>query len=404
MAMTSISCGDIDKADPRRAREVFLAFLRLGLTSFGGPIAHLGYFRRVFVEQRHWLDDARYAQLLALCQFLPGPASSQLGFTLGLQRAGWLGGLAAFIGFTLPSALLMFVFAAWAPYLQGRIGEAVLHGLKLVAVVVVAQGVLGMWRTLAPDTPRRVMAIATAALLLWQPQAWLQWLAVAAAALAGQRLCRGLPTVRVGDIGVAYGRRAGAWLLLAYVLVLVIAMLVGTDWPPLVRTVAALARAGALVFGGGHVVLPLLKQSLVTPGLVDEGSFLAGYGAAQALPGPMFSLAAFLGAHVGGALGAVAGLVALFLPGLLLVAGVLPWWQTLAAREGAVRMIAGINAAVVGLLAAAFWDPVWRGAVHAPLDIAIVALGLLLVMRVRWPAWGVVVYCVTAAVCVAALK
>ncbi|MFC4763395.1 chromate efflux transporter [Dyella koreensis] len=402
--MTSLSRQDIDKTHLRRAYEVFLIFLRLGLTSFGGPIAHLGYFRRTFVEQRRWLDDTRYAQLLALCQFLPGPASSQLGFTLGLQRAGWLGGLAAFIGFTLPSALLMFAFAAWAPYLQGRIGEAVLHGLKLVAVVVVAQGVLGMWRTLAPDAPRRVMAIATAALLLWQPQAWLQWLAVAAAALAGQWLCRGVSTVRAGDVGVTYGRRTGAWLLLAYALVLVMAMLVGTGWSPLARTVAALARAGALVFGGGHVVLPLLKQSLVTPGLVDESSFLAGYGAAQALPGPMFSLAAFLGAHVSGALGAVAGLVAIFLPGLLLVAGVLPWWQTLAAREGAVRTIAGINAAVVGLLAAAFWDPVWRGAVHAPLDIAIVALGLLVVMRARWPAWAIVVYCVAAAVCAAAFK
>lgn len=382
----------------RRALEVFGVFLRLGLTSFGGPIAHLGYFRRAFVEQRRWLDDTRYAQLLALCQFLPGPASSQLGFALGLRRAGWMGGLAAFIGFTLPSALLMFAFAAWAPYLQGHVGEAVLHGLKLVAAVVVAQGVLGMWRTLAPDTPRRVMAIATAALLLWQPYAWLQWLAVATAALAGQWLCRGVPVMPAGDVGVAYGRRTGAWLLLAYVLVLVMALLVGADGSPLARTVAALARAGALVFGGGHVVLPLLKQSLVTPGLVDEGSFLAGYGAAQALPGPMFSLAAFLGAHVGGAVGAVAGLIALFLPGLLLVAGVLPWWQTLAAREGAVRMIADINAAVVGLLAAAFWDPVWRGAVHATLDIAIVALGLLLLMRVRWPAWAIVVYCVVAAV------
>ncbi|SFR93284.1 chromate transporter [Dyella sp. OK004] len=386
----------------RRALEVFGVFLRLGLTSFGGPIAHLGYFRRAFVEQRRWLDDTRYAQLLALCQFLPGPASSQLGFALGLQRAGWLGGLAAFIGFTLPSALLMFAFAAWAPYLQGRIGEAVLHGLKLVAVVVVAQGVLGMWRTLAPDAPRRGMAVATAVLLLWQPHAWLQWLAVATAALAGQWLCRGVPTMPAGDTGVAYGRRTGASLLLAYVLVLVMALLVGADGSPLARTVAALARAGALVFGGGHVVLPLLKQSLVTPGLIDEGSFLAGYGAAQALPGPMFSLAAFLGAHVGGAMGAAAGLVALFLPGLLLVAGVLPWWQTLAAREGAVCMIAGINAAVVGLLAAAFWDPVWRGAVRAPLDIAIVALGLLLMMRVRWPAWAIVVYCVAAAVGAAA--
>lgn len=399
MAMT-----DIDKAHPRQAREVFLVFLRLGLSSFGGPIAHLGYFRRAFVEQRRWLDDARYAQLLALCQFLPGPASSQLGFSLGLQRAGWLGGVAAFVGFTLPSALLMFAFAAWAPYLQGRTGDAVLHGLKLVAVVVVAQGVLGMWQTLAPDVPRRVMAIATAALLLWQPHAWLQWLAVGAAALAGQWLCRGVPTMPAGDMGVGYGQRTGAWLLLAYVVVLVMALLAGTDWPPLARTVAALARAGALVFGGGHVVLPLLKQSLVAPGLIDEGRFLAGYGAAQALPGPMFSLAAFLGAQVGGAMGAVAGLVALFLPGLLLVAGVLPWWQVVAAREGAVRMIAGINAAVVGLLAAAFWDPVWRGAVHAPLDIAIVALGLLLVMRVRWPAWAIVMYCVAAAVGTAVFK
>jgi chromate transporter len=280
--------------------------------------------------------------------------------------------------------------------------------LKLVAVVVVAQGVLGMWRSLAPDGPRRLLAVATAALLLWQPQGWLQLLAIAVAALLGPWLCRPVRAVATGDFAIGYGRRAGAILLSLYGLLLMLALTTGTQGPLLLRALAAIYRSGALVFGGGHVVLPLLKQSLVTPGLVDEGSFLAGYGAAQALPGPMFSFAAFLGARVqdgqGAALGAALGLAAIFLPGMLLLAGALPWWQRLAARDDAARAIAGVNAAVVGLLAAAFWNPVWTGGVHSWSDAGIAALGLALAVFARWPAWAIVAYGVAAAVCAAAFS
>ncbi|MFC5741441.1 chromate efflux transporter [Dyella tabacisoli] len=388
---------------PGRAREVFVAFLKLGLTSFGGPIAHIGYFRRAFVEQRRWLDDAHFSQLLALCQFLPGPASSQLGCALGLLRAGWRGALAAFAGFTLPSALLLFAFAAWAPYLDSRWGQAVLHGLKLVALVVVAQGLLGMLRTLAPDGPRRVLALAAATMLLWQPQASMQLLVIAAAAALGPWMCRAVQAHR-GDVFVLnYTYRDAIWLLLAYALLLLGALAASAGWPWLLQAAAAFYRSGALVFGGGHVVLPLLKQALVTPGWLDEGSFLAGYGAAQAVPGPMFSLAAFLGSSLhggqGGVLGAMVGLLAIFLPGLLLVTGMLPFWQRLSARDDAVRAVAGINAAVIGLLAAAFYDPLWTGAVHAPIDLVIVAVGLAVLVFARKPVWLAMLWCVGVSLC-----
>lgn len=385
---------------PGRPGEVFLAFLSLGLRSFGGPIAHLGYFRRAFVEQRCWLDDAHYSQLLALCQFLPGPASSQLGFAIGLQRAGWRGALAAFLGFTLPSALLMLAFAWWAPYLHGAWGQALLHGLKLVAVVVVAQGVLGMWRSLAPDLPRRVLAVAVAALLLCQPSTLLQLLVIVIAALLSPWIGRGASPHRDEAPSPGYGRGAATVLLACYASLLLLAFAVAArlSGHPLLQTGAAFYRAGALVFGGGHVVLPWLRQALVVPGWIDEGSFLAGYGAAQAMPGPMFSLAAYLGGRMfggqGGLAGAVIALASIFLPGFLLLSGVLPFWQRLSARAGAVRMVASINAAVVGLLAAAFYNPVWAGTVHAPADVLIAACGFLMLVVARQPAWVAVLWCV----------
>lgn len=389
------------ETSPHRVGEVFLVFLSLGLRSFGGPIAHLGYFRRAFVEQRRWLDDAHFSQLLALCQFLPGPASSQLGFAIGLQRAGWRGALAAFAGFTLPSAVLMFAFAWWAPYLNGPWGQSLLHGLKLVAVVVVAQSVLGMWRSLAPDMPRRLLGLGAAVVLLWQPSAWLQLLVIGMAALLSPWMCRRVMPQREVAPSPGYGRRAATLLLACYGLLLLAAFAIATSGHPLMQIGAAFYRAGALVFGGGHVVLPWLRQALVVPGWVDEGSFLAGYGAAQAMPGPMFSLAAYLGSRMfggqGGVAGAMVALLSIFLPGFLLLSGVLPFWQQLSARPEAVRVVAAINAAVVGLLAAAFYNPVWTGTVHGWTDVTIAACGFLMLMVARLPAWAAVLWCVIAA-------
>ncbi|MET3653623.1 chromate efflux transporter [Dyella japonica] len=389
-----------DEAAPTgSAGEVFFAFLSLGLRSFGGPIAHLGYFRRAFVDERRWLDDARYTQLLALCQFLPGPASSQFGFSIGLMRAGWRGAIAAFVGFTLPSALLMFAFAWWTPYLQTAWGRSLLHGLKLVAVVVVAQAVHSMWRSLAPDGPRRVLAVVAAAFLLWQPENGMQLLVLAAAALLSPWVCRHVQAQGESSLDPGYGTRAGTMLLVIYALLLLAAFTVAWDGGALLRTGAAFYRAGALVFGGGHVVLPWLKQALVEPGLIDENTFLAGYGAAQAVPGPMFSLAAFLGDHMvdrAGWAGALVALVAIFLPGFLLLGGAMPFWRSLSTRAHAVRIMAAINAAVVGLLAAAFYNPVWTGTVHDASDILIALCGFVMLAVARQPAWVAVLWCVAA--------
>jgi len=424
------------------AAEVGAAFLKLGLTSFGGPIAHLGYFRREFVERRGWIDEEHFGQLLGLCQFLPGPASSQLGFSLGLLRAGWPGALAAFVGFTLPSALLMFAFAVSNEFLSGALGGSAVHGLKLVAVAVVAQGVLGMARTLTPDPPRAMMAAVSAGLVVVSGSAWMQLVVVAGGALLGPWLCRpilgsgtlgsgtlgsgtlGSGTLGSGTLGSAtadsptsgsppvpfvtpaaaftlpYGRRFGSVLLLFFGTLLTLALLVAPTTSPTGQVAGAFFRAGALVFGGGHVVLPLLEHSVVDPGWIDNGTFLAGYGAAQALPGPVFTFAAFLGERLhygpGGISGAIVGLLAIFLPGFLIVAGVLPYWQTLSAKGTTARSLAGVNAAVVGLLAAALYDPVWVGAVKGPSDFAIALIGFVVLVSWKWPAWAAVLWCVLA--------
>jgi chromate transporter len=387
------------------AGEVLAAFVMLGLTSFGGPVAHIGYFRRTFVQRRRWLDEEHFGQLLALSQFLPGPASSQLGFSIGLLRAGWLGGVAAFVGFTLPSALAMFAFALASRTLDDAWGLALLHGLKLVAVAVVLHGVLGMGRTLAPDGPRRAMALAAAALTLWSGAAWMQLVVVASGALLGPWLCRDV-TARQGEtFALGYGHRAGTWLLGVFVLGLGTALLM-PGLPPLGRVAAAFYRAGALVFGGGHVVLPLLKTAVVDAGWLDNATFLAGYGAAQAVPGPMFSLSAFLGARLPGDMGGVAGalvaLAGIFAPGLLLVSGTLPFWRTLGQRTDATRALAGVNAVVVGLLAAALVNPVAIGAIRGVADV-LIALMAFALLRARWPALLAVAWCVLAAMAPLAL-
>jgi chromate transporter len=389
------------------AGEVLAAFLKLGLTSFGGPIAHLAYFRREFVERRKWVDDSQYAQLLALCQFLPGPASSKLGFSLGLLRAGWPGALAAFVAFTLPSALLLFAFAALLPHIAGTVGDAAIHGLKLVALAVVAQGVLGMIRQLCPDLPRQTIGALAAVIILLFGQAWVQLAVVALGAAAGAVLCRAVVPAPGGGMDFRYGPALGWTLLAAFALLLLGLPLAARGGSELAAVAEAFYRAGALVFGGGHVVLPLLEEAVVKPGWISTDEFLAGYGAAQAVPGPMFTLAAYLGARLPGAEGGVVGasvaLVAIFLPGFLLVAGVLPLWRAVAAHPIAARAIAGVNAAVVGLLGAALYDPVWTSAVRGPADVAIALVGFTLLTAWRASALVVVAWCVIASILIAAL-
>lgn len=383
--------------------EVFRAFLKLGLTSFGGPVAHLGYLREEFVRRRGWLDEARFAQLLAVCQFLPGPASSQMGFAIGLFRGGWRGALAAFAAFTLPSALLMLGFAALAPVLGHAVGAAVVHGLKLVAVAVVAHALLGMVRQLTPDLPRALIAIGAAVLILLAQVAWMQLGAIALGAALGLRLCRQVSMPASAAFPVRYGIRSGGVFFALFLAGLGAALWLPSSNPsPLAGLVAAFYQAGALVFGGGHVVLPLLQHTVVDSGRVDPDAFLAGYGAAQALPGPMFSLAAFLGAEVSTGFPAIVGglvaLLAVFLPGFLLLLAALPAWARLARHRLAASAMAGTNAAVVGLLAAAFVDPVWTGGVRAPVDAVIAGTGFVLLAFARVPALWVVLWCVGAAV------
>jgi chromate transporter len=385
---------------PGAPAEVFSAFLKLGLTSFGGPIAHIGYFRRELVERRRWVGEGEFAQLLALCQFLPGPASSQLGFSLGLLRAGWAGALAAFVAFTLPSALLLFAFAAVLPHVSGTLGEAGIHGLKLVALAVVAHGVLGMARQLCPDGPRATIAAVAAAAVLLAGQAWVQLLVVALGAAAGLVFCRNVQPVPGGGLQPRYGAQTG-WVLLAVFALLLLGLPLAADGRGgLLAAAEAFYRAGALVFGGGHVVLPLLEETVVAPGWISRDEFLAGYGAAQAVPGPMFTISAYLGARLpgseGGAVGAAVALIAIFLPGFLLVAGALPLWRAIAGRPAAAHAIAGVNAAVVGLLGAALYDPVWTSAVRGPLDLAIALVGFTLLAAWKASALLVVLWCVCA--------
>jgi len=383
---------------------VFRAFARLGLTSFGGPIAHLGYFREEFVVRRQWLDDARYAQLLAICQFLPGPASSQMGFAIGLLRAGWRGALAAFVGFTLPSALLMFGFASVSAKLDRGLGAAVVHGLKLVAVAVVAHGLLGMARQMTPDLRRIAIALIALACVSWLGSAWAQLMAIAMGAVLGALWCRRVASH--ADLKAPLPLRYGRGVAIACLVVFACGLSAALAWPSKEPTLGAMAgafyRAGALVFGGGHVVLPLLQEALVDTGWIASGTFLAGYGAAQAVPGPMFSIAAYLGAVVPTgwppAASACVALLAIFLPGFALLTATLPSWQRVQSMRGAVPMLAGVNAAVVGLLAAAFHDPVWTQGIASWGDVAIVVVAFALLLRLRVGALWVVAWCVGASV------
>lgn len=388
-----------ERPDGGSPGEVFAAFLKLGLTSFGGPIAHLGYFRDELVLRRRWIDDAGYADLMALCQFLPGPASSQLGFTLGLMRGGGLmGGLAAWAGFTLPSALVLMACALGAAGLSGAGAAGVIHGLKLVAVAVVAQAVWGMARSLAPDRPRAGIALAALALVVFAGSALGQVAAIAAGALAGLVLCREPAAATAPHVALAVplSRRTGALLLAVFLVLLVLPpLLAAATGAQAIALFDAFYRSGALVFGGGHVVLPLLQQEVVATGWVSPETFLSGYGLAQAVPGPLFTFAAYLGAAMGpapsGIAGAAIALAAVFLPGLLLVTGMLPFWDGLRRRAMAQAAMRGANAAVVGLLGSALYSPVFTGAVFDARDFVAVTAGFLLLTVWRAPPLAVVV-------------
>jgi chromate transporter len=378
------------------AFEVLLIFLKLGLSSFGGPIAHIGYFRDEFVTRRRWLDEQAYADLVALCQFLPGPASSQVGFSIGLMRAGYLGGLAAWTGFTLPSAIALVLFAFGAASLGGPLGTGLLHGLKLVAVAIVAQAVWGMARTLCPDRERASIATVAALLILLSSSSLAQIAAILLGAVAGFWLCRGAPPQAVGHVTMPVSRRAGFLALAAFLILLAGVLLVQLHPSQnAVGLFAAFYRSGALVFGGGHVVLPLLREALVTPGWVSDDAFLAGYGAAQAVPGPLFTFAAYLGVVVNGEpnglAGAALGLIGIFLPGILILIGMLPFWDAFRMGASAQAAMRGVNAAVVGLLGAALYNPVWTTSVKTPADFAIALVGFVLLVAWRAPPLVVVI-------------
>ena len=385
---------------------ILRVFLRLGVTSFGGPIAHLGYYRKEFVERRRWLSESGFADLVALCQFLPGPASSQVGFAVGIARGGLPGGLAAWLGFTLPSAVAMVLFAYGAGSLRGPLGEALLHGLKVVAVAVVAQAVWSMARALAPDPPRASLAVAAPLIVTFAATAVGQIAAIAVGALGGVWLCRDAPVASEAPPPFRVSRAAAARALGLFVALLgLLPVLASATGSRAVALVEAFFRAGALVFGGGHVVLPLLQASVVRPGWVDADAFLAGYGAAQAVPGPLFTFAAYLGAVMeqppNGVAGAALALVAIFLPGLLLVVGVLPFWGVLRGYLLTQAAMRGVNAAVVGILLAALYHPVWTGAIHQPRDFALALVAVLLLAVWSTPPWIVVALTAIAAVALA---
>lgn len=374
--------------------EVFTTFLKLGVTSFGGPIAHLGYFREELVNRRAWLSDHAYADLVALCQFLPGPASSQVGFALGMMRAGWLGALAAFTAFTLPSAVILLVFALSAASISGPIGTGALHGLKIVAVAIVAQAVWGMAKNLCPDKERAAIAVLAVAILAFLPGAFGMIGAILAGAIAGLLLGRGTGTPLSGHVTMPVSRRGAAAALIAF-FGLLVALPLLAKYGQTFAVADSFYRAGSLVFGGGHVVLPLLEAEVVQPGWVTPDAFLAGYGATQAVPGPLFTFAAYLGAVLGpepnGIAGAMIALLSVFLPGFLLLVGVLPYWDRFRSMATAQSVMQGANAAVVGILAAALYSPVFTSAIGNMRDFTLALLCFVLLMAWKLPPWIVVV-------------
>ena len=386
-----------DAKHPRgSALEVLFIFLRLGLTSFGGPIAHLGYFRAEFVARRRWLSEQSFAELVAIAQSLPGPASSQTGYMIGLLRAGLPGGLAAWLGFSTPSAVLMLAFAFGHSLFTGRLGSSLLHGLQLAAVAVVGQAVLAMRRTLAPDLPRLILALIAVAITLFAPASIGTLLAIALGALLGLTLSTPTDAPQLTFPAPLSRRAALIAAALFCALILLCIAVRSNDITPL-TLFSRFARSGALVFGGGHVVLPMLESAVVSPHWIPQPTFLAGYGAAQALPGPLFTFAAFLGVSIGStqphphpiALG-ITALIAIFLPGLLLCTAVLPFWTAIRSHPSIRRAMNGINAAVVGILAAALIRPVASSTVHTWLDLGLAIAAFFALVFWKLPPWLVV--------------
>lgn len=379
---------------------VFLIFLKLGLTSFGGPVAHLGYFHNEFVLRRKWLSEGSYADLVALCQFLPGPASSQVGIALGLSRSGYTGALAAWAGFTLPSAMALILFALGITSYADAVSVGLLHGLKVAAVAVVAQAVWGMASKLCPDVERvSIMVVATCFVLL-VPFAWGQVSVILIAAIVGLLYFKPKQAAAHDSLPITISRRMGFFWLTLFFALLVGLPFLNVLFPNQILTIIdTFYRAGSLVFGGGHVVLPLLQAEVVSTGWVNNDTFLAGYGAAQAVPGPLFTFAAFLGSSIpnvpGGWLIGMVSLLAIFLPSFLLVLGVLPFWDILRLNIRTQAALLGINAAVVGLLLAALYQPVWSSAIHTPQDFGLALVALVALMFWKLPPWLVVIGCGT---------
>jgi chromate transporter len=406
MNIERISDSDAPRAGS--SLEVLMIFLKLGLTSFGGPIAHIGYFRSEFVERRKWLDEQSYADLVALCQFLPGPASSQVGLSLGLMRAGYRGALAAWTGFTLPSAIALVLFAYGASALSGPVGTGLVHGLKLVAVAIIAQAVWGMARTLCPDRERASIATIAALIILFSTSSVAQIGAILLGGVAGLWLCRAAQPSGESHFAVPVSRAVALTALAAFFILLVGLPVLARLWPASsIALFDAFYRSGALVFGGGHVVLPLLREAVVTPGWVGDDVFLTGYGAAQAVPGPLFTFAAYLGAVVKtsphGIAGAIIGLLGIFLPGVLILLAALPYWDSFRKRAGAQAMMRGVNASVVGILGAALYNPVWTSTVQTPVDFAIALVGFVLLIAWRAPPLVVVAFSAIAGISAAIL-
>ena len=383
-----------------RLLEVFLQFLLLGSSSFGGPIAHLGYFHERFVQREHWLTEAAYADLVALSQLLPGPSSSQVGMGLGFLRAGWMGGVVAWVGFTLPSALLMIGAAALLSANPAWLNSSVIDGLKVAAVAVVAQAVLSLQRKLAPDRERICLMAFSAVLVLLVPLAWAPLLALLIGGVIGvTRLKPSGEELSPSDVLTVPLNRWVAIGLLGMVLVLFVTLpvLLANTEPIVLQQLGGFLQAGALVFGGGHVVLPLLEQSLVPQGWIGLDQFLVGYGAAQAVPGPMFSFAAFLGFDLRGGLhgigGALLAVIALFLPSFLFIGGILPFWNQIGRLQTMRRALLGINAAVVGILLAALFEPIWQEGIQSNAEFSLGLIAFLMLVSWKQPAWRVVIFC-----------
>lgn len=383
---------------------IFWTFLKLGCTSFGGPIAHLGYFRHEFVEKRKWLDDNAYADLVALCNFLPGPASSQVGIALGTLKGGLPGGFAAWLAFTMPSALVLLAFAYGFASFGLSADAGWLHGLKIVAVAVIAQAVWGMGKSLCPDRFRATLAISATLIVFVWPTAWGQVLAIVVGGLVGWRYLEPVALHQPENVrfGISRGVAITAWVIF-FGLLFLLPALTHVVKSQALSTFDSFYRTGSLVFGGGHVVLPLLRNEVVPPGWVSDDVFLAGYGAAQAVPGPLFTFAAYLGSVMSVApnrlAGGVLALVAIFLPAFLLIIGALPFWDTLRQKTPVQSALRGVSAAVVGLLLAALYDPVWTSSIRSTGDMALALVAFGLLMFWKWsPLYVVATTAIGAAV------